>query len=315
MANLASLVGQQKIFLMIGTAFGSFMLGVIMPASPPVNEELKLPAPQLTPVGKKEKQNLLNVKPAIEHRIKGFNTKAAQIQAQHEKRFNFSVPARFEGAITYEIKLNSKQKVVALTFDDGPWPDTLQILNILKQNKIKATFFWIGRHLQIYPEIGKKVVAEGHAIGNHTWNHQYHQVDRFIAAREIEDTASLIYKITGVKTAMFRPPGGILDNGLAAYAQAQKMVVAMWSTDTLESYSPSPQEIINTVLSNAQSGAVVLMHDGGGNHSNTLKALPQIIAELKKQGYKFVTLPELLEMQDKELVAQAKSTNSRAEKP
>lgn len=315
MANLASLVGQQKIFLMIGAAFGSFMLGVIMPASPPANEELKLPAPQLTRVEKKEKQNLLNVKPAIEHRIKGFNTKAAQIQERHEKRFNFSVPARFQGTITYEIKLSGKEKVVALTFDDGPWPDTLQILNILKQNKIKATFFWIGRHLQIHPEIGKKVVAEGHAIGNHTWNHHYHEVDRPTAAREIEDTASLIYKITGVKTAMFRPPGGILNNGLAAYAQAQKMVVAMWSTDTFESYSPSPQEIINTVLSNAQSGAVVLMHDGGGDHSNTLKALPQIIAELKKRGYKFVTLPELLEMQDKELVAQAKSANLPTEKP
>ncbi|MBD2041351.1 polysaccharide deacetylase family protein [Microcoleus sp. FACHB-672] len=315
MANLASLVGQQKIFFIIGAAFGSFMLGVIMPASPPYTEEFKLPAPQLTSVGKKEKQDLLNIKTAVNQRIEGFTTKAAQIQEQYKKRFNFSVPARFQGAITYEIKLSGKEKVVALTFDDGPWPDTLPILNILKQNKIKATFFWIGRHLQTYPEIGKKVVAEGHAVGNHTWNHQYHQVDHFTATREIEDTGSLIYKITGVKTAMFRPPGGILNNGLAAYAQAQKMVVAMWSTDTKESYSPSPEEIINTVLSNAQSGAVVLMHDGGGNHSNTLKALPQIIAGLKKRGYKFVTLPELLEMQDKELVAQAKSANLPTEKP
>lgn len=307
MANLASLVGQQKIYLIIGAAFGSFMLGVIMPASPPATEELKLPAPQITTVGKKEKQRLLNVKVAVEQRIENFTNKAAQIQAQHEKRFNFSVPARFQGTTTYEIKLSGKEKVVALTFDDGPWPDTLPILNILKQNKIKATFFWIGRHLLIYPEIGKKVVAEGHAIGNHTWNHQYHQVDRATAGREIEDTASLIYKITGVKTAMFRPPGGILNNGLAGYAQAQKMVVAMWSTDTHESYSPSPQEIVNTVLNSTQSGTVVLMHDGGGNHSNTVKALPQIIAELKKRGYKFVTLPELLEMQDKELLAQAKT--------
>lgn len=219
---------------------------------------------------------------------------------KEEVKAIFSVPETFQGKTIYEVKQKKPEKVIALTFDDGPWMDTtLKVLDILKKNDIKATFFWIGQHVKTYPDIARKVVADGHAIGNHTWSHQYHQVDELTAASEINNTAALIYKTTGVKTAYFRPPGGVLNNGLAAYALKKKYAVMMWSADSRDSNRRRPvvQALAQNVLGAARSGRIILMHDGGGNHTGTVQALPQLISKLKQQGYKFVTIPELLAMQ------------------
>lgn len=111
----------------------------------------------------------------------------------------------------------NNEKVIALGIDDGPWPKTtLEMLDILKQNDVKVTFFWVGQALQANPDLAKREVGEGHAIGNHTWHHWYRRMDEATAKSEIDRTADLIYKTTGVKTALFRPPGGFLNNGLAA---------------------------------------------------------------------------------------------------
>lgn len=213
----------------------------------------------------------------------------------------FSAPEPFQGKTIYEVKQKKPEKVIALTFDDGPWQQTsLQVLDILKENNIKATFFWIGRQVKKYPDIARKVVAEGHVIGNHTWNHQYNKVDELKAAHEINDTAALIYQTTGVKTAYFRPPGGLLNNGLVAYAQKKKYAVTMWSADSRDSNRgrPAAPALTHNVLCAARSGRIVLMHDGGGNRTQTVKALPQLIDKLQQQGYKFVTIPELLAIQE-----------------
>ncbi|MBW4618771.1 MAG: polysaccharide deacetylase family protein [Cyanosarcina radialis HA8281-LM2] len=209
----------------------------------------------------------------------------------------FSVPSKFQNQIVYEVKL--KEKVIALTLDDGPWPETtLQMLGILKQNDVKATFFWTGQAVKQHPQLAQRVVADGHAIGNHTMHHWYHHMGRNIAAREIDDTAALIYQTTGVKTSLFRPPGGFLKNGLAGYAKQQKYAVVMWSVSSADTdRNAQPQAYVNNVLKGAKPGAIVLMHDGGGDRSKSVKALPLIIAGLKQQGYRFVTVPELLEMQ------------------
>ena len=140
------------------------------------------------------------------------------------------------------------------------------------------------------------MVAEGDAIGNHTWSHSYQKMDYITAGREIDDTAAIIYKTTGVKTFFFRPPGGILTNGVADYAKKKNYVLVMWSNDPMD-YRPLPAEkLLANVLRKVKSGDIILMHDGGGKHSATIKALPDIIAKLKQQGYKFVTVPELLTM-------------------
>lgn len=218
------------------------------------------------------------------------------------KSLVFGVSTQFQGTIVSEAKLNGLDKVIALTFDDGPWPNTTaRVLNILKQKGVKATFFWIGEALQNYPNIAKLVVADGHAVGNHTWHHWYHRMDEAIASREIDHTADLIYKITGAKTSLFRPPGGILHNGPPDYAKNHKYVVLMWSSEAQEfNRRASFQTLVRDVLKSAKSGGIVLLHDGGGNHHKTLEALPQIIDGLTKRGYRFVTVPQLLELQDKE---------------
>ncbi len=214
------------------------------------------------------------------------------------QNLNFSVPVKFQGKIVYKVKVPPEEKVIALTIDDGPWkPTTTQMLDILKQNNVKATFFWVGKTVQTYPQIAKRVVAEGHAIGNHTWNHHYQRVTPAVAKDEIERTAKIIYQTTGVKTSLFRPPGGYLNNGLAAYAKSQKYSVLMWSQTSADTDPRAKYQVfVKNVLRDAQPGGIVLMHDGGGDRSRTVKALPEMIKGLKQKGYRFVTIPELLEM-------------------
>lgn len=211
----------------------------------------------------------------------------------------FWVPLEFQSKIVKKITPVEQKKVIALTFDDGPWPEnTVKILHILNKNKIKATFFWVGQAVKDHPQLAQQVVAEGHAIGNHTWHHWYRKLNSSTAAHEIDDTAELIYKTTGVKTSLFRPPGGVMNNGVGDYAKQKKFVIVMWSNDPMDYRPLSANQLVNNVMRKAEPGAIVLMHDGGGNHAATVQALPQIITKLTQQGYKFVTIPELMEMSD-----------------
>jgi peptidoglycan-N-acetylglucosamine deacetylase len=212
---------------------------------------------------------------------------------------NFDVPTSFQSKTIKDAPVPAGEKVIALTFDDGPWPETTEkILATLKQEKIKATFYMIGQPLKSFPEIGKKVLADGHVIANHTLHHWYHAMSPLVAQREIEDTQKIIREVLNVETAYFRPPGGVLTNGLVAFAQKQGQSVNMWSVDSNDSHPkrPSPEAMLKTILAQATPGGIVLMHDGGGSHDNTAKAVPQIIAKLREQGYRFVTVPELLEI-------------------
>lgn len=305
MADFNQLVRQRRtLTAAMAAAVGSFILGVALPVNLRSNQVLgALNVPSSRPVNQvKPLPELVKVKEAIGERVEVSQKAVARL----EERFNFAVPARFQGVTVSQGKLTGGQKAIALTFDDGPWPTgTEQILSILKKNNIKATFFWVGRYLQTYPEIGKKVAMAGHAIGNHTWSHQYFKYNEAAAAREIDRTSALIEELTGVKTSMFRPPAGILTNGLVDYAQKQKFAVVMWSADSMDWRASTPS-VFDNVLNQANNGGIVLMHDGGGNRSKTVEALPNIIAEFRKRGYKFVTVPELLEMQDREMVAQEK---------
>ncbi|MGC9525295.1 MAG: polysaccharide deacetylase family protein [Limnospira sp.] len=212
------------------------------------------------------------------------------------KTRTFTIPARYYGAIVNRVYPRQGERVIALTFDDGPWPDTEKVLEVLRRHGVRATFFFLGQNLPLYPEIARQVVTDGHAVGNHTWNHPYHALDGATAALEINDTARHIAELTGTPLLIFRPPGGILDNGAADYARRKNYVVVMWSIDTQDYQQPPAATLADRVLTQAHPGAIVLMHDGGGNRSRTVEALATIIAGLKAQGYRFVTVPELLEM-------------------
>ncbi len=286
-------------------ATASFLLGVTLPINLRANQPLKPIQAQVLTVSHSQEQkptsNINQLKQAIAHRVEFSQQAVAELQGM---RFQSTVPDQFQGTTIREAKLDSQHKAIALTFDDGPWPTTTQqILEILKKNNIKATFFWVGRYLQTYPDIGKQVAAAGHVIGNHTWNHQYIKYNEEGAAREIDRTSSLIEELTGIQTSIFRPPGGILNNGLAAYAQKKNYTVVMWSADSLD-WRALTESLMDNVMRQAKSGGIVLMHDGGGNRARTVKALPDIIARLRKEGYIFVTVPELLQMQEQELKRQ-----------
>jgi peptidoglycan/xylan/chitin deacetylase (PgdA/CDA1 family) len=220
----------------------------------------------------------------------------------------FSVPKQFQAKIVYNVPQVGTEKLVALTFDDGPWPNTTeQVLDILNQYNVKATFFWIGKHIQRNPEIAQKVVAANHAVGNHTWSHLIDNMDEFTAAAEVSNAAKLIYKTTGVKTSLFRPPGGNLNGKLVPYAQAKKQAITMWTVDSEDYYVSSPI-IVDNVLRNVKSGSIVLLHDGGGDRTSTIQALPQIITTLQRRGYRFVTVPELMQRQSQETLQSTASS-------
>ncbi|MBW4576533.1 MAG: polysaccharide deacetylase family protein [Aphanothece sp. CMT-3BRIN-NPC111] len=279
----------------------------------------KQPAAEVVPLATSQQRQPKSVdsdsgedKTALVPLNEGLTQVISQLKQEVKAELTGFLPPKFQGVTLKEVKLPSKEKVIALTFDDGPWPgSTEKILKILKKNNIKATFFMVGEPLKEYPQIAQLVAADGHAIGNHTWHHWYHRMSEATAAREINDTEALIYKITGVKSSIFRPPGGMLNNGLVAYAKKQKYFVAMWSADSIDYRRPSVPTLVNKVLKESQPGGMVLLHDGGGDRSNTVQALPQIIDKLQNRGYKFVTIPELLEMQNKELqLAAAKSAGS-----
>ncbi len=243
-------------------------------------------------LGKKSEQ--LSANPvSTQHGLVSNKASAAQLNSHI-----FTIPNEFQGKIIQQAQLNKPDKVIALTFDDGPAPKyTQQVLQILKEQNIKATFFCVGEMVHYFPQIAKLEVADGHAIGNHTWHHWYRKMNLSIAAREIESTATAIYQTMGVKTSLFRPPYGILNNGVADYAKKNNYAVLMWSDDSIDYRRPSVSRLVNNVLKDAKPGGIVLMHDGGGDRSHTVKALPQIITALKQQGYKFVTIPTLLEIQ------------------
>ncbi|MBD2447363.1 polysaccharide deacetylase family protein [Nostoc sp. FACHB-152] len=210
-----------------------------------------------------------------------------------------AIPKELQGQTIYQAKLPITDKVIALTFDDGPGPkNTTEILDILKKNHIKATFFVVGQMVSFHPQITKQIADDGHVLGNHTWHHWYRRMNVATAASEINRTADIIYKTTGVKTTLFRPPGGFLHNGLVDYAKSQKYAIMMWSDESGDSQRHGQAaRLIKNVEKSAKPGGIILMHDGGGNRSQTVKALPQIIAYLKNKGYKFATIPELLTMQ------------------
>ncbi|WP_017304751.1 polysaccharide deacetylase family protein [Spirulina subsalsa] len=203
-------------------------------------------------------------------------------------------PPEFQGKIVYKVDLPPTEKAIALTFDDGPWQNSDRFLEVLDTHQIKATFFVVGKHLELYPQVAQRLVEKGHIIANHSWNHTYQPLSATQAATEVKKTENEILRLTGVKTTLFRPPGGVLDNGMVTQAKSQNYTIIMWSVDPQDYTNIQASTITQRVVSQAKSGGIILLHDGGGSRRQTLEALPQIISQFKQQGYEFVTIPELL---------------------
>ncbi|MGB3535646.1 MAG: polysaccharide deacetylase family protein [Microcoleaceae cyanobacterium] len=250
------------------------------------------------------------VETAMNQRVEQMQTKLVKLE---KKRFRYPIPQQFQGKKVEEVTLKNNERVIALTFDDGPWPETTeQILEILEEYNIKATFFWVGAALKQHPEIAGKVAQAGHEIANHTWTHSYDKMTPEAAAEEIDKTDELIEELTGIKTTLFRPPGGVQDNGLVDYIYDNNYVNVMWSSDSFDWYD-SAQQIVDNVIDTATPGGIILMHDGGGQRYATVEALPEIIDQLTEDGYRFVTVNELLHLggdeEDKQELEAQQSTD------
>jgi peptidoglycan/xylan/chitin deacetylase (PgdA/CDA1 family) len=201
------------------------------------------------------------------------------------------------GQILWEIKTN--EKIIALTFDDGPHKKyTPEILDILAKYQAKSTFFIVGENAEKNSEVIQRMYEDGHELAIHTYTHPLRTTVPNLL-KEIKQTHDTIYGITGYTPTLFRPVEGQYTDGMieAVAKEGYKVVMWSWHQDTMDWKSPGVNKIVNTVLKGAKEGNIVLFHDGGGDRGQTVKALEKILPELEKQGYKFVTVSELLKVQ------------------
>lgn len=187
------------------------------------------------------------------------------------------------------------QKLVALTFDDGPSEYTQRYLDILHQYGIKATFFTIGQNVRQYPDLAKAVIDGGNQIASHTDSHpNLTTLDDATIQQELTSSFSSIKDATGVETTLLRPPGGNFRESTWLKTKGLISCSVTWTQDSEDWKRPGADTIVSNALRGVTSGSIILMHDGGGNRDQDLEALPKIIAQLQQQGYTFVTVDELL---------------------
>ena len=193
------------------------------------------------------------------------------------------------------------QPYIAMTFDDGPSAiNTPRLLDMLKQRGIKATFFLIGENVQAHPEIVKRILAEGHEIGNHTWTHP--QLSRLSYDRvksEISRTQDAIKEASGYTPTLLRPPyGAITQKQREWIASALGLRVILWSVDPFDWKRPGPAVVRQRILTGAAPGAIVLSHD---IHKQTVDAMPTTLDALIAKGYKFVTVSQMIALDKSKL--------------
>jgi len=204
-------------------------------------------------------------------------------------------------------KVEVPEKVVALTFDDGPSPVwTPQILDALKRADVKATFFMIGEYVEKYPQIARRVADEGHDIGNHSYDHKvliYYRMDTL--EREINEAEKVIQDVTGIKTRYFRPPKAWLTYKEKEKIKEMGYEIVLWTLNSKDWVTFDDKYIVRFLVHNVKPGDIILFHDGGGvfsteggNRHETVKTIPQLVEKLREKGYRFVTVTELLRMRE-----------------
>lgn len=195
-----------------------------------------------------------------------------------------------------EPYIEGDTKYVALTFDDGPLsPYTEQYLDIMAQYGIKATFFNLGENTQQNPDLARRVVSEGHQLCSHTMAHnQLTAVDEQTVYDEITRAAEAIEQVTGVYTTHIRPPYGDFTERSWLGSRGSITAAIRWNADSEDWRTPGADAIVENALASLHSGTIILMHDGGGDRSQDVEALPMLIERLQSEGYQFVTIADLM---------------------
>ncbi len=192
----------------------------------------------------------------------------------------------------------TSRREIALTFDDGPWYDTPQFLSLLEREHVVATFFEIGDQISEYGESGaieRRMLRDGNMLGDHTWDHRDIGGGGAFADNEIDRAAAAIRTATGgFQPCLFRAPYGAVSSALISQARQRGYTTIQWNIDPRDWSLPGVSAIETNVIDNARPGGIIEMHDGGGNRSETLAALPDIVSTLRKRGYTFVNITQLL---------------------
>jgi peptidoglycan/xylan/chitin deacetylase (PgdA/CDA1 family) len=207
-------------------------------------------------------------------------------------------PTQAPGVLGYPLYGgNIHRPEIALTFDDGPNPPyTSQILTILHTYGVKATFFVIGTNAATYPNLVQQEYQDGHVVGNHTWTHpDLTQLTVFQVRDQLQRTSEEMRAITGVSPSIFRPPGGNFNETVQSVAASLGLSTIVWDVDPRDWSQPGVDVIIQRVLATVHNGSIILLHDGGGDRSETVAALPTIITTLEQRGFQFVTIPRLIQ--------------------
>jgi len=191
-----------------------------------------------------------------------------------------------------------KDKVIALTFDDGPNGSyTQRILDILDREKVRATFFVIGRNVEYYPALTKRIVENGNVLGNHSYSHS--RIAPLDANyKEEQQAEEAIFRATGLRPRFFRPPFGEKTPWMLSAIKKKGFVIFSWNDEANDPHLKNPDAIAKKIIHNARPGGIILLHDGfgtvhEGDREPTVQALPKIINTLRAYGYRFVTLDQL----------------------
>jgi len=207
------------------------------------------------------------------------------------------------GKVYYKGDLHDK--IVALTFDDGPnEPYTSEVLDILDGYNVRATFFCVGKNVELYPDTAKRIVAEGHVLGNHSYTHDANHALTEFGARDMVTAEKVIADTVGVEPHLYRPPHGKKSPWELEEVKRQGMIEVTWSVSTGELSTHSYEKVADRIVDETSKGEIILLHDGYGTDHNcpkadkslTVEALPLIIEKLQAKGYTFVTVPELLDV-------------------
>lgn len=207
----------------------------------------------------------------------------------------------------------TNQRVVALTYDDGPNPPyTSRILDVLEQEHVHATFFVVGRAVQAYPGVVRREVRDGDAVGNHTWDHRHLiLLSRSHVRASLQQTDAAIYAATHQHTHLMRPPFGARDWIVMQAAHRLGYTVVMWSVPLARDWEyPPPRVIAQRVLPHVTDGSIIVLHDGNRgqlcgaerlsphvcDRSSDIEATRLIVQRLKAEGYRFVTIPQLIRL-------------------
>lgn len=185
-------------------------------------------------------------------------------------------------------------KKVALTFDDGPFPEwTERYIKVLEATKTKATFFMLGSQVAAHPELVKAVLESGYEIGSHSWRHaNLSKVTAAQAQKDLLQTAIAIERITGEPIKYFRPPYGAFSPTLMSAVKETGVIAVNWSIDPHDWTNPGPDEIVRIIVNNIHEGSIILLHEA---RPGTLTALPVIITTIREMGYELVTVSELID--------------------